>query len=47
MPAAEEEDPEETPPEGDKAVDMGVVGDVTVGVVAVETTFDEQRVLGW
>ena len=36
---AEEEDPEETPPppEGvmaDKAIDKGVVGDVTVGVVA-------------
>ena len=34
---AEEEDPEETPPEGvmaDKTVDKGVVGDVTVGVVA-------------
>ena len=42
IPAAEEEDPEETtppppPPEGvmaDKAIDKGVVGDVTVGVVA-------------
>ena len=40
IPAAEEEDPDETtppPPEGvmaDKAIDKGVVGDVTVGVVA-------------
>jgi len=44
---AEEEDPEETPPpppEGvmaDKAIDKGVVGDVTVGVVVVDDIFLE------